>query len=286
MYVRLAFAVAIHVDAGHPDRGRSAGGGRRGLPAQVLRADPAFQERGGTLLFVSHDVAAVRTLCDRAVYLEQGQIKDHGLAGPVVDHYLRDIHEALITSVHPPPEDPVDRSPRLLRRAIWPYNLTRFETEFARQRQGTGEVRIRLAEIVDEAGESIELARSAPRQSPHLGRVPAGLFCIGELQNPRPAPGRRGGGRSAHHRARRAADADGRPVLVEYATRLTLQGWRLHAAVFGYPADCPAPARGVPGYCGNRLTLSGAAVSTWQDLHLCVSPNTVSTRQLAFCGET
>ena len=61
-------------DRGVPRGGRAPprrGLRRRGreLPAEVLGVIAAFKERGGTILFVSHDASAVERLCDRAVLL-------------------------------------------------------------------------------------------------------------------------------------------------------------------------------------------------------------------------
>jgi lipopolysaccharide transport system ATP-binding protein len=43
---------------------------------------------GRTVLFVSHDIAAVNTLCDRAILLHQGQLVKEGVTQDVVDYYL------------------------------------------------------------------------------------------------------------------------------------------------------------------------------------------------------
>lgn len=87
MYLRLAFSVAINM---HPDI----------LLADEILAvgDIAFQERclrrvadegkkGLTVLFVSHDMAAIARLCDRALWLNAGEIVQLGDAAPVVADY-------------------------------------------------------------------------------------------------------------------------------------------------------------------------------------------------------
>jgi lipopolysaccharide transport system ATP-binding protein len=45
---------------------------------------------GRTVLFVSHNLPAVRGLCERAIWLRDGAIADDGPAASVVSHYLRD----------------------------------------------------------------------------------------------------------------------------------------------------------------------------------------------------
>jgi lipopolysaccharide transport system ATP-binding protein len=44
---------------------------------------------GRTVLFVSHNMAAVQTLCREAVWLDAGKVVDHGASRDVVGHYLR-----------------------------------------------------------------------------------------------------------------------------------------------------------------------------------------------------
>lgn len=48
-----------------------------------------FRRQGSTLLLVSHDTAAVRELCQRALWLERGRIQACGLVDEVVDAYLK-----------------------------------------------------------------------------------------------------------------------------------------------------------------------------------------------------
>jgi ABC-type polysaccharide/polyol phosphate transport system ATPase subunit len=87
MYVRLGFAIAAHLDADIL------------LLDEVLAVgDAAFQEKcqkrilelkadGKTLVFISHDLAAVRQLCDRVLLLNQGRLIAEGLPSEVIAHY-------------------------------------------------------------------------------------------------------------------------------------------------------------------------------------------------------
>jgi hypothetical protein len=47
-----------------------------------------FKESGKAILFVTHDVSAVKSLCDRAAWLEKGRIQDYGEPEHVVARYL------------------------------------------------------------------------------------------------------------------------------------------------------------------------------------------------------
>src|SRR5213595_3181183 len=88
MYVRLAFSVAAHLEP------------EIMLVDEVLAVgDAEFQQRclgrmedlsgeGRTVLLVSHNMQAVNQLCDRAIWLEGGQIHEEGYPSDVVTHYL------------------------------------------------------------------------------------------------------------------------------------------------------------------------------------------------------
>lgn len=87
MVMRLAFAVIAHVDADILIVDEALAVGDAFFTQKCMRFLRAFQQRG-TLLFVSHDTAAVTGLCDRAVWLDHGQLKMEGDARMVSDAYL------------------------------------------------------------------------------------------------------------------------------------------------------------------------------------------------------
>ena len=88
MMMRLAFSVAIHVDADILIVDEALSVGDVYFVQKCMRFIRAFQSKGGTLIFVSHDTGAVINLCDRAIYLENGSIKAIGIAKEVVTKYL------------------------------------------------------------------------------------------------------------------------------------------------------------------------------------------------------
>ena len=87
MVMRLAFAVMAHVDADILVIDEALAVGDAFFNQKCMRYLKDFKERG-TLLFVSHDSAAVRALCDRAIWLEGGILRAEGDARDVVDQYL------------------------------------------------------------------------------------------------------------------------------------------------------------------------------------------------------
>lgn len=98
MYVRLAFAIAAHVDADTLviDEALSVGDIR--FTQKCMRFLRDFQRRG-TLLFVSHDTTAVTNLCDRAIWLDRGRRVIDGATKDVVEQYLAAQHAADRTTI-------------------------------------------------------------------------------------------------------------------------------------------------------------------------------------------
>ena len=72
MYVRLAFAVIAHVDADILVIDEALAVGDIFFTQKCMRFIQHFQEKGGTLLFVSHDMGTVMNICQSAVMLFAG----------------------------------------------------------------------------------------------------------------------------------------------------------------------------------------------------------------------
>lgn len=88
MYVRLAFAVIAHVDADILIVDEALSVGDAVFTQKCMRFIRGFQERG-TLLFVSHDMGAIQNLCQSALWMGGGEIKQSGPSKQVVESYLR-----------------------------------------------------------------------------------------------------------------------------------------------------------------------------------------------------
>jgi len=88
MYSRLAFSIAIHVDPEIliVDEALSVGDAR--FVAKCMRRIKDIQNRGTTILFVSHDVGSVRTLCDYAIWLDKGRLVELGDVFPITGRYM------------------------------------------------------------------------------------------------------------------------------------------------------------------------------------------------------
>jgi lipopolysaccharide transport system ATP-binding protein len=90
MYVRLAFAVAAHLTAEILIVDEVLAVGDAEFQQKCIRKMKEVTSIGGrTLLFVSHNMEALRNLCHRAYLLEKGEIVGGGEPGKVIGQYLR-----------------------------------------------------------------------------------------------------------------------------------------------------------------------------------------------------
>lgn len=103
MYVRLAFAVAINVDPDILIVDEALSVGDMNFQAKCMTAITRIQEGGSTVLFVSHDIQAVKSLCSRCIYLDNGNIKMIGAAGDVAEGYIRDMRGEMNSEVRKEP---------------------------------------------------------------------------------------------------------------------------------------------------------------------------------------
>ncbi|MBE0557421.1 MAG: ABC transporter ATP-binding protein [Proteobacteria bacterium] len=92
MYVRLAFAVAVNVspDILVVDEALAVGDAR--FQQKCMAKIRSFCQTG-TVIFVSHDTAAVTELCSRAIWVESGRIRMDGPPKYVVEKYLQFMYE-------------------------------------------------------------------------------------------------------------------------------------------------------------------------------------------------
>jgi len=87
MFMRVAFATAIHVDPDVLVIDEALSVGDAKFQEKCFRRFRAFQEAGKTILFVTHDRSAVPRLCNYGVLLHQGQLVAAGDPGHIVDLY-------------------------------------------------------------------------------------------------------------------------------------------------------------------------------------------------------
>lgn len=89
MYMRLAFAVAINVDADILLIDEILSVGDEHFQNKCFEKMLELKEKGKTMVFVTHSMQSVKRLCDRAVWLCNGEIKMDGNTTEVVEEYIK-----------------------------------------------------------------------------------------------------------------------------------------------------------------------------------------------------
>ncbi|KAA0181094.1 ABC transporter ATP-binding protein [Cupriavidus gilardii] len=94
MFARLAFSVAVHVDPDILIVDEILAVGDAAFQRRCLQKFYEIRAGGCTILFVSHDQYQVKSICQRALYLDHGVQRMFGEAGRVIDQYSIDIETA------------------------------------------------------------------------------------------------------------------------------------------------------------------------------------------------
>ena len=93
MVMRLAFSIAIHAEPSCFVVDEALSVGDAHFQQKCMRRIREYRQRGGSIIFVSHDLNAVKMLCDRALVLELGRKVFEGSPEDAVNHYNRVIAE-------------------------------------------------------------------------------------------------------------------------------------------------------------------------------------------------
>ncbi|MES2762445.1 MAG: ABC transporter ATP-binding protein [Bacteroidota bacterium] len=123
MYVRLAFAVAAHLEPEILIVDEVLAVGDAEFQKKCLGKMKDVSGQGRTVLFVSHNMAAVKGLCTTGIVLEQGTIKFNGTSEGAIDFYSRSA-----------------------------YNLSEIPLEERKDRKGNGKLRIKDIIYVNNLG--------------------------------------------------------------------------------------------------------------------------------------
>ncbi len=128
MYVRLGFAVAVHVDPDILVVDEVLAVGDEAFSRRCLDTIGEFRARGKTIFFVSHALGLVEELCHRVLYLSHGRMKGLGEARETLAAYRLDVaagegerlaaehvkaqEELRAEAAAPPPEPEATEKPR------------------------------------------------------------------------------------------------------------------------------------------------------------------------------
>ena len=89
MYMRLAFSVAINVDADILLIDEILAVGDQHFQDKCFAKLQELKKSDKTIVIVSHSLGAVRKLCDRTIWLYNGEIREDGETNKVLDNYLK-----------------------------------------------------------------------------------------------------------------------------------------------------------------------------------------------------
>jgi len=158
MHVRLAFSVATAVRPEVLIVDEALSVGDIYFQHKSMKRIREFSERGTTLLFVSHDPGAVKTLCNRAILLDQGIKIREGSPDSVLDYY-----NAMIAKREKDAE------------------IRQIEAKGGRleTRSGDGQANIVSVEMTDESGNPTRAFRVRDR-----ARIVCQIECQKAMENP------------------------------------------------------------------------------------------------------
>jgi ABC-type polysaccharide/polyol phosphate transport system ATPase subunit len=87
MVMRLAFSCAIHADPQVFVVDEALSVGDAYFQQKCMRKIIDFKNNGGSIIFVSHDMNAVKVLCDSAILLDNGNVIDYNIPKKIIDFY-------------------------------------------------------------------------------------------------------------------------------------------------------------------------------------------------------
>jgi lipopolysaccharide transport system ATP-binding protein len=135
MYLRLAFAVAAHMEPEILLVDEVLAVGDAAFQKKCLGKMDKIAKEGRTVLFVSHNMGAITHLCQKALWLDDGQLRLTGSSGDVVSSYLSSGTDGKAIwhnkTVSPTEKEVQLRSVRLLSRDNNPTSVVGFASPFA-----------------------------------------------------------------------------------------------------------------------------------------------------------
>lgn len=158
MYVRLAFAIAINTDPDILIIDEALSVGDSMFQHRCVRRLKEMQERGTTILFVSHEPTLVRALCSRAILLYQGESLADGAPVDVLNRYQRLImaREAAYKEGARATDEGAVQTTRADGKQTEPAEVERAPLSY-QYRHGNGDAEVIYAELLDADEQPVEL---------------------------------------------------------------------------------------------------------------------------------
>jgi lipopolysaccharide transport system ATP-binding protein len=173
MYVRLAFAVAAHLDPEILVIDEVLAVGDAEFQQKCLaKIKSISREEGKTILFVSHNIQTIRNVCDKALVLEKGRMVGFGETEPVLSTYLKQSRDQFLGTDYSKQDIlPGNDQIRISRVELTPNYLNQYQVidirteltvhfEFKYQAEKSGDLMV-ILQVFSNAGELIfEIASS------------------------------------------------------------------------------------------------------------------------------
>ena len=160
MQMRLGFAIATSVDPDILLIDEVLAVGDEAFQRKCMRKIAEFKRRGKTIIFVSHDLDAVRELCSEVIWLDGGVIRARGRPDEVIVQYLRDIGEEAPLELAVPAEGV---EPAVEEETVQPVEEQAEAASQPPSRWGSGEVEITRVEFLDGRGNPCHTFRTGER---------------------------------------------------------------------------------------------------------------------------
>jgi lipopolysaccharide transport system ATP-binding protein len=105
MYVRLAFSVAAHLEPDVLLLDEVLAVGDLAFQRKCIEHAKELQKRDATILFVSHNMFSIKTMCDRVIYLRKGEVIYDGDVPGGIELYEQDCRGAALAWTETKPEE-------------------------------------------------------------------------------------------------------------------------------------------------------------------------------------
>jgi ABC-type multidrug transport system ATPase subunit len=151
MYMRLGFSIAIHVEPDVLLVDEVLAVGDQAFQFRCLDRINQMKRQGVTIILVSHSLKSVREMCDRAIWLDEGQIRAEGAVEPVLEQYLSQVYSEDMRALLARESRRQDRAEHPKQGQVPAQRRTNVKGGFP-PRWGSREAEITQVEILDNQG--------------------------------------------------------------------------------------------------------------------------------------
>jgi len=156
MFARLAFAISINVEPDIFIVDEALAVGDMNFQAKCMTAMDRIKQKGTTILFVSHDIGSVKSLCERGIYIKNGVLHSIGKASDVAELYIQEMRENMNQEISFSLTEQVENTNNsnvlLDNNSIAFKKSLEFEKKVSQFRYGSGEAKVTYVEVLDTQG--------------------------------------------------------------------------------------------------------------------------------------